>query len=189
MRSYIGKSDVAVLILTGLGGSEDGYNGKYVDIATKLKDNHGASVFVFSTPSGAWEKGEDFLRSCLLDVDKLMKLNGKKDYIVYAMGSSAGASILASYSYKFPKIKKVLALNPVIHFLYNKLQKGLECSTAVTKVFVGENDQSMPYFSLISKINRENLEVATLPNVDHVFSGEQSFNLFLKLPEKIFFEN
>lgn len=188
MKKYLGKSNIAVVILTGLNGNENGFNDKYVKMAKILQEKHDANIFIFSTPSGVYENGKNFLERCISKVDEVMVENEKEDYEIYCMGSSAGAWALGVYAFEFLKIKKVLMINPVLSLNYNKLLNGLKKLEAETDLIIGDNDPSRPFLFIAKSAERENLRVEVLPNVDHVFSGDENFQLFLNLPDKYFYK-
>lgn len=50
----------AFVILTGLGGSADGFGNKYSRIAEYVQSDYGFPAFIALTPKDVWEKKEKF---------------------------------------------------------------------------------------------------------------------------------
>ena len=177
------NSKTTLVIFTGISGSVDGYNDKYVKIADNVIKKYNASVFVISVES--WNVFDSVLNEAKYYIDMYYKQLNIEDYSIYLMGSSAGATIILSQNYNWLNVEKVLAINPVIHFNYGKLVNGIEKSTAKTIVIMGDRDPSYMYLPMIDNKN-ELLSCVTYENVDHQFT--EHFDLFLKLPEKYLFE-
>ena len=53
-------NDKAFVILTGLGGSTDGFGNKYSRIAEYVQSDYGFPAFIVPTPKDVWEKKERF---------------------------------------------------------------------------------------------------------------------------------
>lgn len=175
----IENSNTTLAIFTGVGGSVDGYNDKYVKIANNIIKKYNASVFIISVES--WNVFDSILNEAKYYIDMYYKQLNIKDYSIYLMGTSAGATIILSQNYNWLNVKKVLAINPVIQFNYNKLINGIEKSIAITTVIMGEKDPSFMYLPLIDNKNKL-LSCVTYENVGHQFT--EHFDLFLELPEK-----
>lgn len=58
----------AFVILTGLGGSADGFGNKYSRIAEYVQSDYGFPAFIVPTPEDVWEKKEKFF-------DEVVKLD------------------------------------------------------------------------------------------------------------------
>lgn len=50
----------AFVVLTGLGGSADGFGNKYSRIAEYVQSDYGFPTFIVPTPKDVWEKKEKF---------------------------------------------------------------------------------------------------------------------------------
>ena len=177
------NSDTTLLIFTGIGGSVDGYNEKYVKIAHNIMKKYNASVFVISVES--WNVFDSILNEAKYFIDMYYNKLNIKNYSVYLMGTSAGATIILSQNYNWLNVKKVLAINPVIQYNYNKLINGIVKSTAITTVIMGEKDPSYLYLPMLNNKNKL-LSCVILKNVNHQFT--EHFDTFLGLPEKYLFE-
>lgn len=56
------EKDDVFLILTGLGGSADGFGNKYGHICDFVQKDYGFSTFVVQTPQDIWERKNTFLK-------------------------------------------------------------------------------------------------------------------------------
>lgn len=186
MKSYIGSSDKVVLIMTGIGGSENGYDDKYVKIAENVNNKYKASVFIFATPPESWGKGDERVNCAITEVNEKLLECGITEYELYCMGISAGGAFLGAYAYRYARIKKLLLVNPVIQINYNHLLNGLENTTSDITIVFGELDPSYKYSFMLDSVKRENVKIITVPTADHRFSGKENIDLFIKLPETFF---
>ncbi len=167
-----------LLILTGIGGTTKGYSNKYEKIANKVMKEHNFSVVVATSPSGSWLHTEQNLDYVM----NFISSKRDKDYKVFAMGNSAGANILLWHSNKFPQIKKVLAINPVMNINIHLL-KSLQDTKQLVNVIFGELDLSSKFAGFIPQ--NENVKDDILPNIDHNFTD--NLDLFIDLPNKYLF--
>ncbi len=186
MESFVATSDKAVLIMTGIGGSENGYENKYPEIARNLNEKHDANVFIFATPREAWQKGENLVDEAISEVDRIMSERVTARYDLYCFGTSAGASFLGSFTYKHPQVKKLILVNPVMQINYNKLLRGLDDSCAEVKIVFGEDDPSRKFAGLLDLLKNKSVQTTFVPKADHCFSGEESERIFKALPESFF---
>lgn len=170
-----------LLILTGIGGTTKGYLNKYQTIAENAVKNHGFSTCVATTPHGSWEHPEQNLRFITDYLAGKMKEGGK----IYAMGSSAGASILLWYAHLYPKIVRVLAVNPVLNINLHRANDGIKnFAGEKIEIAVGENDASGFFCKMLKGSSRMN--ITRLSGVDHRFTDEMP--LFISLPDRFLFD-
>lgn len=186
MKSYIGTSDQAVLIMTGIGGSENGYENKYEKIAYDLNVRYGVSVFIFATPRAAWGRGERLVEQAVDEVRSQLQNQGRSLCELYCFGVSADASFLGAFGYLYLQIKKLILVNPVIQINYHKFLNGLKKINADVTIVFGELDPSYKFLFMLDSVRRENIKTVIVPNADHCFSGEENFKIFLDLL-KLFF--
>lgn len=170
---YYEKGKDILLILTGIGGTTKGYENKYEKIAKNVMEQHNFSVVVATSPSGSWLHTEQNL----YQVMSFIQSKRDNDFNVYAMGNSAGANIVLWHSNKFPQIKKVLAVNPVMNINLH-LFKSLQDTEKEIKIVFGELDMSSSFADLLPK--SEKIKVDILPNIDHNFTG--NLDLYIDLP-------
>jgi len=170
---YYEKGKDILLILTGIGGTTKGYENKYEKIAKSVMEKYNFSVVIATSPSGSWLHTEQNLNQVM----NFIQSKRQNDFKVYAMGNSAGANIVLWHSNKFPQIKKVLAVNPVMNINLH-LFKALKDSQKEMYVVFGELDISSKFAPLLP--SSENIKVDILPNIDHNFT--ENLDLFMNLP-------
>ena len=175
------KGDSILLILTGIGGTTKGFQNKYVTIAKQVANDYNFSVAVATTPTGSWWTMEENLQYVM---NYLFARAKDKNFKVYAMGSSIGANIVLSFSYLFPQIEKILAINPVMTMNLHKIDKGVKNFTGKKiNVVFGEKDPSCSWAGLLPQIDV--LETIVLPNIDHIF--KDNLRTFIDLPNHYLF--
>lgn len=167
------------LIFTGLGGDTKGYENKYVKIAEEITQKYGFTVFVAAVPKDLWSHPQEVFAEAVENV--LSKCAPEK---IYVMGSSAGASLAIWYSHLYPKIEKVLAVNPVLNLNYHRTKEGIQKFTG-EKMFVevGELDPCAMWVGALPE--KDNVHTEVLKGVDHVFKGRTEE--FIALPPKTLF--
>lgn len=186
MKSYFGSSKRAVLIMTGIGGNESGYDNKYEKIAGRLNEKYGASVFVFATPREAWNIGDRLVEQAVGEVNAQLASQGALPCELYCFGTSAGASFLGAFTHPYPQVKKLILVNPVMQSNPHKLLSGLEKTNAAVTVVFGEFDPSRKFSFMLDSVKGNNIKTIVVPNADHFFTGADNLELFLNLPEMFF---
>ena len=71
-----------LLILTGRGGSADGFGNKYGKIRDRVREKYGFSVYIVRTPQDVWERKNAFFEEAVSAVIQYRQ--------IYMMGVSAG---------------------------------------------------------------------------------------------------
>ena len=176
---YPAGEDV-LLILTGVGGNAAGYENKYVKIAENAVKKHGFSVCVAPTPTGIWERPKEHFESVLHFLSGKTGGSGK----IYAMGNSAGATLLIWYSCLFPQIQRVLAVNPVLNINLDRANGGVKnFNGEKIEIAAGERDASHTFSQCLRKSDK--VTVTVFAGADHNFTGKT--DLFISLPEKFLF--
>ena len=106
-----------LLILTGRGGSADGFGNKYGKIRDRVREKYGFSVYIVRTPQDVWERKNTFFEEAVSAVIQYRQ--------IYMMGVSAGASIALWYAAGYPQIVRVLAVNPVLQINFDMALSGM----------------------------------------------------------------
>lgn len=171
------KDDVC-LILTGLGGSADGFGNKYGRIRDFVQKEHGFSAFVIQTPQDVWERKDKFFEEIAANA-----IQGRRR--VYIMGVSAGANLALWYAARYPQIRRVLCVNPVLNINLHLTSNGIRnfVGERMTIVF-GENDPSAKWAKILPVA--PHVQIHIIPGADHLFSGK--LEEFIDLPGKYLFE-
>ena len=169
--------DKAFVILTGLGGSADGFGNKYLRIAEYVQSDYGFPVFIAPTPKDIWDKKEKFF-------DEIAARFIQNKTCVYLMGVSAGATMALWYAVKYPQIRRILCVNPVLNINLHLTSSGIRdfCGEKMAVVF-GEKDPSAKWAKLLPVL--PNLQIHIIPDADHVFCGK--LDEFIDLPKKYLF--
>ena len=163
-----------LLILTGIGGTTKGFQNKYEKIAKQVVEKYNYSVIVATSPKGSWQHTKE-------NLDYIMTVVNKKEFHnIFAMGSSAGANILLMHAYEFPKIKKILAINPILNINLHKINNGIDLFNGKTTLICGEDDMSNKFKEIVNK----KAKTITIPNADHNFTNQ--LKVYIKLYEYLF---
>lgn len=170
-----------LLILTGRCGSTKGYKNKYVTIAKNINRKYNFSVFVAGIPENCWQEHQQVFCDIIDYVFMHIKPN-----IFYVMGSSAGANLAIWYAYLFPKINKVLAINPVLNFNLHKTLDGIN-NFGGERLYVisGGKDPCVKWQGLLPK--NDKLYAIIIERADHHFTD--MIDEFIKLPGMLFMKS
>jgi predicted alpha/beta hydrolase family esterase len=177
------ESGQILLTVPGVDGSLDGYEDKYLKIAEAVQSRHGAAVVRMENPfitSFHWESN---LRQALGFIENnLNSLTFHSDPIVYIMAHSAGASVAAHISHEYPRIKRLLLINPATKLDMHRIESGLSKFNGETPtILIGSQD---PSFADVGSLNNVNIVVEQ--GADHHFSGK-SFKTFQDSPHNYLF--
>lgn len=100
------------------------------------------------------------------------------------MGVSAGATMALWYAVKYPQIRRVLCVNPVLNINLHRTSNGVRnFSGEKLAVVFGEKDPSAKWAKLLPVL--PNLQIHIIPDADHVFCGK--LDEFIDLPKKYLF--
>lgn len=170
--------DKALVILTGVGGSADGFGNKYLRIAEYVQSDYGFPVFIAPTPKDIWDRKEGFF-------DEVAAHFMQNKTCVYLMGVSAGATMALWYAVKYPQIRRILCVNPVLNINLHLTSSGIRdfCGEKMAVVF-GEKDPSAKWAKILPAA--PHLQINIVPGADHLFSGK--LDEFIDLPKKYLFE-
>ncbi|GHV09385.1 hypothetical protein AGMMS50229_19480 [Campylobacterota bacterium] len=176
-----GTSEILLLIISGAGGSSDGYKGKYRTIAQNINSTYGASVVRTGLAViGRAERVAHFAAT----MDAIGAEFGA--HSIYIMASSAAASLTAANAYKYPNIKKLLLINPPANINLHLQSNGLKRFNGKAIVLCGDHDPSFAYAPMLTEGN--NAALITIANDDHKLSN-MPLEEYIKLPEKYLFED
>ena len=172
-----------MVIFTGIGGSVDGYKNKYKLIAESLHKKNKASIFI--VPVSSWTERNTLIEKTMNEIDEYYRKAEVKDYELYLMGLSAGALFIISEHYKYERVKKVLAINPVLNVNLDRTIFALNQSKISITFVLAEKDPSCLFLKLIDLEKGGKNKVEIIKGADHEFS--EHFEEFLSLPEKYLF--
>ena len=173
-------SNTIVFIKAGANGSMYGYENKYLQIARNINKTHGYTVICSSNPD---YNRENPLNQAIELISNYAESNNFEDYKILYMGHSDGASLGARYGYLYPKIKRMLLINPPIFFNWHKLKDGMKQFNGEKAVFVyGNLDPSYKYVEMISLIDNDRVKLEIIQDADHHFVDK--LDDFMNLPYK-----
>ena len=184
------KSNTIFLTIPGIDGSVDGYEDKYIRIAESVQAKHGAAVVRMANPfisSLIWESN---VRQVLDYIDKRSKqISGTDDYELRIMAHSLGAATIASIAFQYPRISRLLLINPAVGLGPMLLQAGLKkfAGESVTILVGSEDHASDGIDEIVSAANSPVVQVEIANGADHHFSGA-AFSTFIETAEKYLFD-
>ena len=176
----------AVVIIVWKWWTVQGYMNKYGTITNNIAEKHSVNVFVVENPWISWDNPELFFDCAIKFVDKKMHEFWFDDYYISAMWFSAWWHFLWRFAYKYPVIKQILLVNPVLRVNFTKLKDALNEFTWKIRIIQWDKDVDFFYNPLLKQIPRA--KVYTLDWVDHQFSNEWWLEMFIWLPDKYLFD-
>ncbi len=176
----VNGSSTIVFIKAGANGSMYGYENKYLQIARNINKSHGYTVICSSNPD---YNRENPLVQAIELIANYAESHNFDDYEVFYMGHSDGAALAARYGHLYPKIKRMLLINPPIFFNWHKLKDGMKLFKGEKATFIyGDLDPSYKYMKMLTLIGNEKVTWQIIPGADHHFKGK--LEEFMDLPYK-----
>ena len=187
VAEYKGTTNKVVMILVWKWGTTSGYQNKYITIASNLAEKYGVNVFVVENPWISRDDPKLFVECAMGFVEEQMKKSGFDDWEIYGMGHSAGAHFWGRFAHLYPNVSKLLLINPVVSVNFTKLKKELQAYQGELFLIQWSKDHDFFYNPLLDPIKSEKKQVIILDWVNHEFSNEGGFDLFLTLAETYLF--
>ena len=174
----VNGSNTIVFIKAGANGSMYGYEKKYLQIARNINKSHGYTVICSSNPD---YNRENPLNQAIELIANYAESHNFEDYDILYMGHSDGAALAARYGYLYPKITRMLLINPPIFFNWHKLKDGMKQFSGDKAVFIyGDLDPSYKYIKMLALIGNEKVTWKIIQGADHHFKG--MLEEFMDLP-------
>lgn len=179
-----------VLTVPGVDGSVDGYNNKYIKIANKIQQQHGAAVVRMSNPfitSFHWESN---IRRILEFISTHSRdITGHDDVELRIIAHSAGAAVVTQIAWEYPHITRLLLINPATKLGIDKIQLGLRDFTGLITLLFGSDDPSAHDINKLSDVRSSSkIQTVILDGVDHNFSGN-AIDRFIEAPNIYLFDS
>ena len=187
VAEYKGTTNKVVMIIVWKWGTTSGYQNKYITIASNLAEKYGVSVFVVENPWISRDDPKLFVECAMGFVEEQMKKSGFDDWEIYGMGHSAGAHFWGRFAHLYPNVSKLLLINPVVSVNFTKLKKELQTYQGELFLIQWSKDHDFFYNPLLDPIKTDKKQVIILEWVNHEFSNEGGFELFLSLAETYLF--
>ena len=178
---YIPGSLKVLFIKTGQGGSIYGYESKYLDLALKVNEKYGFSVFVSATIT---DTKESFASNITLVEQAL----GTSNFEMYYLGVSKGGLIGIWHGVDEPGIVKLVSINaPLMINFYGKTLPGIKkLGREKLTMIYGSLDPSYKYLPFVEKY----ATIDVIDGADHNLNGspitleEIVENTLIKSPDK-----
>ena len=157
-----------VFIKSGLGGSERGYEDKYVKMARMLNSSYGCTVIAASNPQGVIDSTDTDAELIRL----VAQARGLSEYTVTLFGVSDGGAKVITMADSIPGVKKLICVNMPLMLNFQRKLKQLKAIPEIEKVFVyGTRDPSYTYLVFLDNEALPNLSVVEIEGADHQFKG------------------
>lgn len=165
----ISGNNKVLFIKPGQNGTLIGYNEKYFKLAKYINMKYG---FTIVCTNNSYDGINDPLLDGVEVIDSFMQFKNFKEYEIYYYGNSNGAVLGARNGYKYPKIKRMLLVNPPLFISYHKIQNGINKFNGDKMVFIfGELDPSFKYVELLDLLKSDILSYYIIKGEDHNLSG------------------
>lgn len=172
-------NNTIVFIKVGQNGNIYGFENKYLQIATQLRESFGYTVIVSSNPFD----GNNPLDQAFEVIQDYCSQKGFETYEVRYMGHSNGALIGFTWGHHYPQITHMLLINAPLMVNWHKSKAGLSKIHDKVVTFVyGEKDPSHFFVRHLHPFaeNNEHVNVVVVTDADHNFTG--MMESFLNLP-------
>ena len=180
-----------IINIPGAGGSVGGYLNKYVNLGNYIQEKNIASfVRMPNDRPGEYQLTvRKIVNYCL---EHSTDICGSDVPDIWLMGFSAGAGAIVLTAWEYPEVKKVLAINPFIEDIREKIKKDLPSYIGQLFLIKGSDDDvigpdTLEYISTYAS-NVEDIQTYTIPNCDHQLKGLVNSKILSQLPEYYFLE-
>ena len=164
-------NNIIFLIKPGLDGSIFGYHNKYLNLANYINNKYGYTVVCTNNPI---ESKKDQIEDAICIIKQYCIEMNFINYEVYYYGNSNGGYQGSIYGYKYPKIKKMILINPPLMININKIVDGSNNFNGEKIVFVfGEYDQSIKYISILDLVKNEKMKYYVIEGENHNLSNNK----------------
>ena len=180
-----------IINIPGAGGSVGGYLNKYVNLGNYIQEKNIASfVRMPNDRPGEYQLTVRKIVNYCLEHSK--DICGSDVPDIWLMGFSAGAGAIVLTAWEYPEVKKVLAINPFIEDIREKIKKDLPSYIGQLFLIKGSDDDvigpdTLEYISTYAS-NVEDIQTYTIPNCDHQLKGLVNSKILSQLPEYYFLE-
>lgn len=181
------KSGRIMINIPGIGGTMDGYSGKYKKIATEVQRHNLAAVIRVHNYEYQGYLGDVQLRSALKYArENARAICGEENPEVFLSGYSAGASAIGAIAHEYPEVTRILLLAPAGNMPEHMLKDGLTKYRGEVVILQGENDKMVgrdagaKYLQYLTNVSHS--EIFMLPGCDHQFRGEPFGRIMSEAP-------
>ena len=163
---FVLGNEKIVFIKAGAGGSERGYQDKYVRMAERINERSGATVICASNPMNPICDAPD-----AQEIRWAAEELGLDDFELCLVGVSDGAYLNLDLASQFPEATKWVGINASFISVSN-LEERLNALPKVSKIMIyGTNDDDYDeVVPALKKISCENFELKFVDGADHGFT-------------------
>ncbi len=188
------KSGRIIINCPGIGGTRDGYNNKYKNLASHMQKNNLGAVIRLSGGGFHGFRVDTMLRAGLeYALNNSKKICGVSDPEILLSGYSMGASAVAADAWLYKQVSRILLLAPAGNMPEKLLKQGLNNFTGEAYIVQGENDAMVgPDAGKKFQgelVNASSVELFMIPNCDHQFRTEKNGRIMSEAPYYAFARN
>lgn len=180
-----GEKNEALMIIVWKWWSVSWYMNKYEEI-TKRLIKYGINIFIIENPEVSWNDPELFFDGAMKFIKEKMTEFWFKLFKIKCFWFSAWWHFVGRFAYKYPNIKEILLVNPVLRVNFTKLKKELNQFTWNITIIQWDKDTDYFFNPLLSQIPKARNII--LEWVNHQFSNKWQLETFIWLPEKYLFQ-
>ncbi len=190
--SYHPTSTNKVIInIPGAGGTSEGYENKYLNLANYLQKRNIAS-FVRIPNERPQDYNETARTVINYTLEKTLEFVVSETPEIFLMGFSAGGASALLTAWEFPEVTKVLVINPFINLpnLREDIQKYLPRYKGDLFIVIGSEDSviapdTLEFLKGYTSSART-VQTHIIEGCDHQLKGESNSKILSQLPEYYF---
>ena len=163
---FVFGNEKIVFIKAGAGGSERGYEDKYIKMAERIHERTGATVITASNPIDPICEPLD-----AEEIRWVVKELGLASFELYLVGVSDGAYLNLELAKQFAETRKWIGINPSFISM-SDLKERLNTLSNVGKLMIygTKDDDFNEVVPELSKINCDNFAMEFIEGADHSFT-------------------
>ena len=176
---FVFGNEKIVFIKAGAGGSERGYEDKYIKMAERIHERTGATVITASNPIDPICEPPD-----AEEIRWVVKKLGLANFELYLVGVSDGAFLNLELAKRFPETVKWVGINASYTGI-SELEERLKELPSVSKLMIygTKDDDFDEVVPKLSEINCDDFVMEFIDGADHNFTG--MLDEFVALADRI----
>ena len=163
---FVFGNEKIVFIKAGAGGSERGYEDKYIKMAERIHERIGATVITASNPIDPICEPPD-----AAEIRWVVKELGLASFELYLVGVSDGAYLNLELASRFPETVKWISINPSFVEM-SDFEEKLKALPQVFKLMIygTRDDDFNEIVPVLSKMSCDNFVMEFVEGADHSFT-------------------
>ena len=162
-----GNSDI-VVIKTGYGGTANGYNDKYLEIANSIRDKYGYTVISISNPSTIRNFRKKQMQMLVDVIDDYIHEMNFESFSVRYIGVSNGAVSGIQYGEMLRGLRSMLCISTPLAFFLKVINENIENVKVMLSMVFPSLDKN--YYKYFKKLKQCNAVISVIEGQDHSFS-------------------